>query len=145
MADYKILGNDERIHVFRHTAPGVWTHYSRPRWEKNALEREEDKRQWTKEELQAWIAANQAGGGSDPISDAEMAWVRRGVAKGFHGQASEEPKADPEHKKPEPQFKCDECKDWKPESDKSPVFGRIVCKSCSEQLWRRSRGVMGGL
>lgn len=111
MADYRTFSmKDERVHVFRHESPGKWKHYSRPRWEKNAMEREEDHRQWTISEVQAWIAAE--GPPVNPITDKELDWIQSGLAKSHKGESATEPTADPGRFRPDTAltFQCDACK-----------------------------------
>src|SRR6267378_1031647 len=99
-ADLRTLGRDERMHVFLHEAPGVYRHYSYPRWEKLPVERlEDDGRAYTLEEAQTWVDAQMMK--EPPISEEEVDSFRRGWWSAYDGKASTEPDY-PDKKLPNP-------------------------------------------
>jgi hypothetical protein len=147
MADFKVFSmRDERVHVFRHEAPGRWKHYSRLRWEKHAVEREEDNRSWSMGEVEAYIAAVRAP--VEIITDAEIEWVKNGLKKGYEGKDAIEPNPDPNHvnhKKHDPYewFICSECQKQFPFTERKRYSWetKSYCLACWE---KRTEGPYGG-
>ena len=118
IGDFKVRGPDERTHIFRLEAPGKYQHYSRPVWEKNALERLEDGgRFFTLGEVKDFVDSLRGNG---PITEGEIAYIKRKVKDGLPETTAsgievrwdreiDEPEADKSRKKTTPPWKCMRC------------------------------------
>lgn len=149
--DFKVRGPDERTHIFRLEAPGKYQHYSRPVWEKYALERLEDNgRFFTWSEVQAAIDALKG----DPITEEEVKWVAQRVKNGIPDktesgidvlwdQETDEPKADPNRPKVGPLWQCCRCQQWFGPETKTHKLSFQPKNDYCERCFDKTIGEMG--